>query len=62
LVHLSNTERKLLEKVRYSDLFGTVSEQKEITGIFLILLRIRKRLQDKDPEPAYKGNNSRLLG
>ena len=62
VAHLGNSERKLLEKVKYPDLFGTVSEQKEITGIFLILLRIRKRLLDKDPEPAYEGNNSRPQG
>ena len=39
-----------------------MTEQKEITDIFLILLRIRTRLLEKDPEPAYEGNNSRPIG
>ena len=61
VAQLSISQLRQLEKVKYSDLFGTVAEQKEITEIFLILLRIRTRLLENDPEPAYEGNNSRPL-
>ena len=62
VAQLSISQLRQLEQVKYSDLYGTVAEQKEITEIFLILLRIRTRLQENDPEPAYEGNNSRPLG
>ena len=56
-----NSEQKLLTQVKYSDLFGTLQEQKDVTGIFLILLGIRTRLLEKDVEPAYEGSNSRPI-
>ena len=61
MAHLNNSEQELLTQVKYSDLFGTLRQQKDVTGIFLILLGIRTRLLDKDEEPACEGNNSRPL-
>ena len=58
MTQLSISELRQLEQVKYSDLFGTVKEQKEITEIFLILLGIRTRLLENTLEPAYEGNNS----
>ena len=60
--HLSDSNKLLLQNIKYTDLFGTVEEQYNITSIFLILLRIRTRLLDTDQGPACEGNNSRPRG
>ena len=57
--NLSDSNLQILQRVKYSDLFGTVIQQLEITNMFLVLLRTRKRLLQTDQEPACKGNNTR---
>ena len=59
IAKLSDREKQLLESVSYSHLFGTVTQQLNITNIFLVLLRIRKRLLKIDQQPACEGNNTR---
>ena len=55
--HLSTEETLLLNSVSYSHIFGTVEEQFQVTKVFQFLLRLRKRLLDKDQRPAYHGNS-----
>ena len=61
MAHLSNFEQDLLTQVKYSDLFGTLRQKKDVTGIFLNLLGIRTRLLEKDKESACEGNNSQPI-
>ena len=58
MAHLSNCEQELLTQVTYSDLFGTLRQKKDVTGIFLTLLGIRTRLLEKGKEPACEGNST----
>ena len=59
ITHLSASNQQAIEDVSYSHLFGTVSQQLNITNIFLALLGIRKRLLQTDQEPACEGNSTR---
>ena len=59
---LSDSQKLLLGKVKYNDLFGTVEEQATVTSVFLILLRIRFKLLETDQRLACEGNNTRPHG
>ena len=62
VAHLSNSEQELLNKVKYIDLFGSLTEQKDVAEMFAILLKIRKRLLGDVLESACEGNNTRPVG
>ena len=62
VAHLSNSEQELLNQVKYPDLFGSLTEQKDVAEMFAILLKIRKRLLGDVLESACEGNNSRPVG
>ena len=49
-------------KVKYIDLFGSLTEQKDVAEMFAILLKIRKRLLGDVLESACEGNNTRPVG
>ena len=59
---MSNSEQELLDQVKYPDLFGSLTEQKDVAEMFVILLKIRKRLLGDVLESACEGNNSRPVG
>ena len=42
VAHPSNSQQKLLDQAKYPDLFGSLAEQKDVTEMFMILLKIRK--------------------
>jgi hypothetical protein len=54
---LKESQKDLLKTVQYSDIFGSIDDQAKVVGIFLDLLRTRKRLLTNQ-QPAYPGNNS----
>ena len=62
LAHLSDSDQKLLDQVKNPDLFGSLTEQKDVAEMFAILLKIRKRLLGDVLESACEGNNSRPVG
>ena len=59
---LKSKQKTLLESVRCTDIYGTLKEQFRVTSIFLVLMRIRTRLLDKDQQPACEGKNTRPQG
>ena len=56
MAHLSSSEQELLNQVKYIDLFGSLTEQKDVAEMFAILLKIRKRLLGDVLESACEGN------
>ena len=59
---LSDSQKLLLGRVNYNDLFGTVEKQATVTSVFLILPRIRFKLLETDQRLACEGNNTRPHG
>ena len=48
-LHLTIENRELLEEVKYSDLFGTESDQFRIAEVFQAIIDLREKLQVTPP-------------
>ena len=58
ITHLRSNQKEFLKQVKYEHLFGKPKDQLKIAKMFIIILRTRERLLERNQEHAHHGNNS----
>ena len=56
--HLTQSEKNLIQSIKYEDIFGNTQEQLQITNIYQSIIKIKKQLLKNVYSTAYPGIKS----